>query len=363
MTMSGAYGGDVAAVDQSLTSPILPPPKYPVILYSYASYAVTASGGLTPPYLASLSPATHRVSDVLIDLPMTAITDPTYFVWPIYAKDSVKLALSDDQISAMTASQTAAQGIGLIRAFDGSQWLRDQDITLQARLQPSLGTVTGIQLYFDSNVSSDLTSSTGLWLPSFLETGFSGLAPYPDASPWGRGTTAVSGAAVATKLYDFTIPSSDPRIVSVSTVGFYFTLSPAPAGQPLYAARLDMAAGTAIPSNWYYKVKPFSFVVHDVTQQRGGVTILNNVIDPTKNETVRISYQLKKSGAVTATVFTLDGDVVARLVNSSKQDEGDHSVSWNGRNLSGAPVARGLYFIRIVAPSMDEIRKVIVVRK
>jgi flagellar hook assembly protein FlgD len=62
-------------------------------------------------------------------------------------------------------------------------------------------------------------------------------------------------------------------------------------------------------------------------------------------------------------VFTLDGDVVARLANSSSQAAGDHAVYWDGRNLSGNAVARGLYFIRIVAPGMDEIRKVIVVRK
>jgi hypothetical protein len=38
-------------------------------------------------------------------------------------------------------------------------------------------------------------------------------------------------------------------------------------------------------------------------------------------------------------------------------------VNWDGRNLSGDPVARGMYFIRIVAPGIDEIRKVIVVRR
>jgi flagellar hook assembly protein FlgD len=65
---------------------------------------------------------------------------------------------------------------------------------------------------------------------------------------------------------------------------------------------------------------------------------------------------------VTITVFTLDGDVVARLANSSSQAAGDYVVSWNGRNLSGAAVARGLYFVRIVAPGLDEIRKVLVVR-
>jgi flagellar hook assembly protein FlgD len=98
-----------------------------------------------------------------------------------------------------------------------------------------------------------------------------------------------------------------------------------------------------------------------VNLQKGGATILNNVIDPTKGQTARLSYQLPSDGAVTVTVFTLDGDVVARLVNG-RQSAGDYSVDWNGRNLAGNAVARGLYFVRIVASGVDEIRKVLVVR-
>ena len=115
-------------------------------------------------------------------------------------------------------------------------------------------------------------------------------------------------------------------------------------------ARLAIASGASVPSNWYRLVRPFSFYLHKVTQQKGGVTILNNVIDPTKGESVRLDYQLTSSGSVTATVFTLDGDVVARIVNASSQAAGDYVASWNGKNLSGKSVARGMYFIRIVAP-------------
>ena len=102
--------------------------------------------------------------------------------------------------------------------------------------------------------------------------------------------------------------------------------------------------------------------MHNVSLQKGGATILNNVIDPTKGELARLSYQLPQDGAVTITVFTLDGDVVARLANERKA-AGDYVVNWNGRNLGGSPVARGMYFVRIVAPNIDEIRKVMVVRK
>jgi hypothetical protein len=317
----------------------------------------------TPPN--AVVSTTHRVSDLLINVPIATAADTTYFIWPIYAKDTVKLNLSDAAIEALTPAQTAGQGIGLIRAFDGSQWLRDQDITVQARLQPALAGIPGIgaRIWFDSNVSSTLTGSGGLWLPTFKETGFSGLVPYPDEPPQGRGASSTAlGSGQGSNLYNFTIPASDARVASVSDLGFFFTLEPSPVGQPLYGARLDMLSGATIPANWYRLIKPFGFSVHDVALQKGGASILNNVIDPTKGEMVRLSYQLTQDGSVTITVFTLDGDVVARLANERKV-AGDHAVNWNGTNLSGRPVARGIYFVRIVAPNIDEIRKVLVVRK
>ncbi|MGO8693864.1 MAG: FlgD immunoglobulin-like domain containing protein [Rectinemataceae bacterium] len=303
---------------------------------------------------------THRVSDVLISVPMVNATDTTYFVWPIYAKDQIQLSLTDAQIAELSPAQTAAEGIGLIRAFDGSQWLRVDDITVQALLQGTLSAYP-VSLWFDSNVPSSLQSN-GLWLPAFSESGFSGLVPYPDASPSGRGASYSQGTSIGSSLWNFTLPRTDPRIVSISDLGFFFTLQAAPLGAtPLYVARLDITAGTTIPSDWYRLVKPFAFEIHDVRLQVGGVTILNNVIDPTKGQTARLTYQLSGEGSVTVTVFSLDGDVVKRLVVAT-QGAGDYAVDWDGRNMGGTPVARGIYFIRVVAPGIDEIRKVLVVR-
>jgi hypothetical protein len=39
-----------------------------------------------------------------------------------------------------------------------------------------------------------------------------------------------------------------------------------------------------------------------------------------------------------------------------------YRVSRDGTNNGGRPVARGMYFIRVVAPDIDEIRKVMVIR-
>jgi hypothetical protein len=164
-------------------------------------------------------------------------------------------------------------------------------------------------------------------------------------------------------LWNFSVPASDPRVRSVSTLDFFLTLdNGGNTDDPLYVARLDVAPGAPIPANWYRLVRPFSFDIHDVTKQRSNATILNNVIDPTKGERVRLSYQLTKAGQVTIQVFTLDGDLVQVLYRGYRQ-AGDYTASWDGRNRGGRVVARGMYFIRIVGPDIDEIRKVLVVKE
>jgi len=41
---------------------------------------------------------------------------------------------------------------------------------------------------------------------------------------------------------------------------------------------------------------------------------------------------------------------------------GEYSTSWDGRNRGNRVVARGVYFIKIVGPGINEIRKVLVVK-
>jgi len=321
--------------------------------------------------------ASHRVSDVLISVPPASAADDRYFVWPIWARDSVITEVSESQYESLSGPEAASQTVGLVRDFTGTQWLRDQDITMQVRVNPAL-TPGNLSLHFDSNVADTFRATSangpiGLWLPVFNQgspsgAAFSGIVPWPNDPAHGGGTSLYAGTkqgAVlpSSALWNFSIPSSDPRVKSVSTLDFFFTLDTgANADNPLYVARLDVAPGAAIPPDWYRRVKPFSFDIHDVTKQRSNVTILNNVIDPTKGERVRLSYQLTKPGQVTIQVFTLDGDLVQVLYRGYRQ-AGDYTASWDGKNRGGRVVARGMYFIRIVGPEIDEIRKVMVVKE
>ncbi|MBN1520468.1 MAG: hypothetical protein JW923_10315 [Spirochaetales bacterium] len=310
---------------------------------------------------------THRVSDLLVSVQPSA--DPgswsaanpdSWFVWPIWAKDSGYLPGDVSTFEPLSPAESANVTVGLVRAFDGTQWLRDQDIVMQSRLNPVLVAVSPT-MFFDSNVDERYVSAVpGIWLPEYLEVDFSGLAAYPNLAFPSGGVYTQACTDDGGGLWGNSFDADHPEIHDRATLDFWFRLSGTPTD--LYAGRLDMQAGAAaLPAEWYRLVRPFSFDIRDLKTQRGGVTILNNVIDPTTGERTRLNYVLDEEGPVTIAVFTLDGDVVT-VLQRGRQAPGDYTVSWDGRNDGGRPVARGVYFIRVVAPGMDEIRKVMVVR-
>jgi flagellar hook assembly protein FlgD len=109
------------------------------------------------------------------------------------------------------------------------------------------------------------------------------------------------------------------------------------------------------------QMAPWKVPLKGITTQKNGVTILHNVIDPTQGQKVQILYSMKRSGVVTAEVFALDGSAV-KVLQRGRQAAGDYSLFWDGRNDSGDVVARGVYFIRVVAPDIDETRNLMVIK-
>lgn len=314
----------------------------------------------------------HRVSDLLISVPPTraGVVDDgswsfankdSWFVWPIWAWDRGYFEGDAPDLSAFSATlpgagDSASLTVGLVRTFDGTQWLRDQDIWIQSSTTNVVAVGTP-ELLYDSNVAAEFRSVVpGIWLPSYVETNFSGLAAKPNTGV----ALPDPSTLVVPFLWNNDLPAADAKIYDRAVFEFWYRLSGAPAD--LYAGRLEMAStDAAIPANWYRLVRPFGFAIRDIQTQRSGVSILNNVIDPTRGERTRLNYIIDEEGPVTITVFTLDGDVVQTL-QRGRQSPGDYTVNWDGRNRAGNSVARGIYFIRIVAPGIDEIRKVMVVK-
>lgn len=123
---------------------------------------------------------------------------------------------------------------------------------------------------------------------------------------------------------------------------------------PLFSVRLKKAGD-------YSSVDLWSFRLKDVVQQRGGVTVMNNVINASSGEEAYIKVNMTETGPLSVVVMTLDGNVVQYLHHGTAVF-GDHMFSWNGRTKSGKTVARGMYFIRVFGSGVDETRKVMVVK-
>lgn len=123
---------------------------------------------------------------------------------------------------------------------------------------------------------------------------------------------------------------------------------------PLFALRLKEPSDITSIDLWSVKLK-------NITEQRGGVTILNNVINSTAGEKTIIKVNTAKEGMLTVAVMTLDGNIV-QYIHKGNTTAGEHYYSWNGKTKNGKPAARGMYFVRVFGKNIDETRKIMVVQ-
>ncbi|MDE0401755.1 MAG: T9SS type A sorting domain-containing protein, partial [Candidatus Poribacteria bacterium] len=115
----------------------------------------------------------------------------------------------------------------------------------------------------------------------------------------------------------------------------------------------------------------------DVTSQRGirfleqllaalipkETALLPNYPNPFNPETW-IPYQLTKPADVTLTIYTVNGQVVRRLVLGHQAPGMYHSKAraayWDGRNAVGEAVASGIYFYTLTAGDFTATRKMLI---
>ena len=289
----------------------------------------------------------HRVSDLALGITGNGIVQPT----------------------AATGSG-GGRKVGAVVKFDGTDFLEADKIRIEAaRRKPPGSDMPDPEIVYDNGVSA-VARANGLWLPEFNDNPtpgtaptwrggtFSGLVPRPWLRTKNKKMDPVRGSS---DLFEYEWPADNEKIVNNTDLEFFFYL-PRPAGSPnhgnLYAARLiDDTA-----SDWYRGVRPWSLLIRDIITQAGGITVLNNIINPLRGEKASLQYQVTDGGTVTIQVFDLSGDMV-KILQRGYQEPGEYSVSWNGRNRGGGVAARGIYFIRYVGPGgIDQIRKVLVVK-
>ena len=123
---------------------------------------------------------------------------------------------------------------------------------------------------------------------------------------------------------------------------------------PLFAFNLSNSSDLLSLSPWYITLK-------SITEQRGGVTILNNVINAAAGEKTVLKVNMPSNGNLDIMIMTIDGNIVKYLAHGNA-GAGEHFYYWDGRNNAGSEVARGMYFVIIKGPGIDENRKVMVVK-
>ncbi|MBM3320517.1 MAG: T9SS type A sorting domain-containing protein [Candidatus Eisenbacteria bacterium] len=82
--------------------------------------------------------------------------------------------------------------------------------------------------------------------------------------------------------------------------------------------------------------------------------------NPLRDDT-RLSFNLSQPGAVTVAVFDVRGRRV-RVLHEGEMEAGFHSLSWDGRDAKGNPVADGVYFARLITNEGEEVEKLIRLR-
>lgn len=124
--------------------------------------------------------------------------------------------------------------------------------------------------------------------------------------------------------------------------------------RPLFAIRLENDSDILSLDLWSIKFK-------GIKNQRGGVTILNNVINPENDEECVVKINMPEEGNLNVIVMTADGNVI-KYLSHGRVSEGEHYFTWDGKNKNGKSVARGIYFIRVNGSDIDENRKVMIVK-
>jgi hypothetical protein len=302
----------------------------------------------------TLAVGTHRVSDVALGEPGAGLFEP------VFARDE-------------TITDPQRGGSGIIREFDGGEFLQPQDLTIQISIRSDITLPIGAtepRIYFSSDIP-DRFRANGLWLPQFDDIqkdssnlvadgcdpwdcddlAFTGLVPL--ATPSSEYDSAAAGNEL-NRLREYFISEGNKQVRNRADFEFFFKMPGT--GGDLYAARL---ADRSRP--WYRNVRPWAFELREIFAQRANVTITNNVINPNQGERATLTYVLDRSGLVRINVFNVAGDLID-ILESGRKEAGEHSTTWDGTNRQGQAVARGIYFIRVMSNGVDEYRKVMVVK-
>jgi hypothetical protein len=122
---------------------------------------------------------------------------------------------------------------------------------------------------------------------------------------------------------------------------------------PTFDCPLGQALGDAVPQDRLTAAEDASLPA--------GFELRQNVPNPFGPSTT-ISFQVPDGGGdVTLRIYDASGRLVRTLVDGH-EPSGARGVSWDGRDDQGRPLASGIYFYRLTAPTFSESRKMFLLK-
>ncbi len=116
-------------------------------------------------------------------------------------------------------------------------------------------------------------------------------------------------------------------------------------------------------TNIWYSTLPFNPILGDVTLQKSGVdqcTLYHNVPNPF-NPATEIHFALERPMFLTIDVFNSRGENIKTLT-SGTFSQGHHTLIWDGRNEQSIPVANGVYYYRMRAGDVVDVKRMVLLR-
>jgi len=95
--------------------------------------------------------------------------------------------------------------------------------------------------------------------------------------------------------------------------------------------------------------------------QEPKVTALSSIHPNPFNPQTTVDFTLASSARVRIAIYDVKGSLV-RLVVDETMAAGAHSTRWNGVDQQGRQAASGIYFVRMIAGSYSEVRKIVMLK-
>jgi len=113
-----------------------------------------------------------------------------------------------------------------------------------------------------------------------------------------------------------------------------------------------------------YNIEGFTFSVTSNSIDDGLMVeqfILGKPYPNPFNPSMMIDISVNESGIYSANVFDLNGKIIAEMY-SGTLEVGEHSLTWDGVNFNGEPVASGIYLLTIMNETTRTNKKLLLVR-